>query len=70
MVSLPGLMPERDSLPSNTGEMAGEVTTCTPVTVLDVAWSDFDQVFYAKIKTPEGLEGWIPTTVVETTYAP
>jgi hypothetical protein len=64
----PGLTPkDAGSDPSYVGRIIGRLEGCVPVTVVAVAWSEYDQKFYVRIKSPVG-EGWIGLSLVEVPY--
>jgi hypothetical protein len=57
---LPGVEPsdQNSAYMGDRGEILGNLSPCTPVTITDYAWSPTDELFYVYIVV-DGLEGWI-----------
>jgi hypothetical protein len=66
VLELPGLPPiDPDSYPyADYGELQGTIWECTPATVTQYAWSDYDQEYFVYVVT-DGLEGWVALCYVD-----
>lgn len=63
---LPGVEPSdaNSAYMGERGQRQGSLPDCTEIMVTDFAWSKTDEEFWVHIET-EGLEGWIPSHLVE-----
>lgn len=69
---LPGLTPsDLDSAyMGERGNPLGAVLRGTEVTIVDYAWSETDQEFWAYVRTSDALEGWIPLNELDLSLSP
>jgi hypothetical protein len=57
---LPGLRPDDNSAPyGQTGRQLFQLPYCTEITIVDLAWSEYDKEYYVKVRLEDGQEGWI-----------
>lgn len=69
---LPGVKPsDPDSAyRGDRGEWLGALPCYTEVTIVDYAWSETDQEFWAYVRTSDALEGWVPLNELDLSLSP
>ena len=57
---LPGLRPDDNSAPiGRRGRRLFQLPYCTEITIVDLAWSEYDKKYYVKVQLKDGQEGWV-----------